>query len=105
MTEPLRRAWAARIHEAGGTVVRLPTFSHAKATIADGQVMVGSLNLDRASNRRNYETAIQTADPATLARLTSIFDAQRATGTVLDDDTARGWLLLARARDIIGMQY
>lgn len=105
LTDPLRRAWAARIHEAGGTVIRLPTFSHAKATIADGHALIGSLNLDRASNRRNYETAIQTSDPATLARLSGIFDAQRAIGSVLDDDSARDWLHLARVRDVIGMEY
>lgn len=105
LTEPLRRAWGARVHEAGGTVVQLPGFSHAKTTIADDQVLIGSLNLDALSNRRNYEAGIITDDPATHARLAGIFDALRAGAAALDDDTARGWLRLARVRDALGLQY
>lgn len=104
-TDPLRRAWAYRFAEAGGTVRELPSFSHAKAWIADDVAGVGSHNKDRSSIRLSYENLAATNDPAAVAQLDQAMHRQRSLGSLSGSDTVAGWRTLARMRDALHLQY
>ncbi|MCW2926098.1 MAG: phosphatidylserine/phosphatidylglycerophosphate/cardiolipin synthase [Thermoleophilia bacterium] len=104
-TDPLRRAWASRIAEAGGTVHVLPEFSHAKAWIKDDIANVGSFNLDRGSTIRNYENSIRTTDPHALLSLEQLFRGQHARAMQATTDTVAGWRSVERFQRLTGFQY
>jgi cardiolipin synthase len=104
LAEPFRRLWAARIQDAGGSVYLLPTFSHAKTIIADGESLIGSLNLDNGATRRNYESAMATRDSHVHAQLSAMFDRQRASATELPPAT-RFTRVFGRIRDVLRLKY
>ncbi len=104
-TDPLRRAWAFRFKEAGGTVHVRPEFSHAKAWLADDVAGVGSHNKDRASMRMSYENLVASNAPDAVALLEASFARARDASIAATDDTVRGWRTLARLRDALGLQY
>lgn len=104
-TDPLRRAWAYEIREAGGTVVLAPEFSHTKAWIADARATVGAFNLDGASTKRNWENAISTEDPVALAAVEAMFARQQTRGAVVDASVADEWRTLSRMRERLGLRY
>lgn len=104
-TDPLRRAWAYRFAEAGGTVHQQPVFSHAKGWLADNVAGVGSHNKDRSSIRLSYENLAATNDPVAVAQLESAMERQRQLGTLASDDVVAGWRTLARVRDALHLQY
>ncbi|MCW2962524.1 MAG: cls [Thermoleophilia bacterium] len=105
VTDPLRRAHASEIRDAGGTVVQLPIFSHAKAWIADNEAGIGSFNLDKFSTRQNYENAIATTDPSAVRQLEALFDLQASRGSLATDQSSEGWRTLAKVRNFLDLQY
>lgn len=104
-TDPLRRAWAYKIAEAGGQVIVVPEFSHAKVWLADDAVGVGAFNLDLMSTKRNYENAVRTTDPAAIAAVEAMFLRQERRGAVATEDVVAGWRTVARVRDRLGLKY
>ena len=104
-TDPLRRAWAYSFADAGGEVILLPEFSHAKAWIADDIAGVGSHNKDRSSIRRSYENLVATDDATAVAQLEATMESQRGVGQLAGDDAIAGWRNLARVRDALHLQY
>ena len=76
---------------------------HAKVTVADDTVFVGSFNLSR-SGERNAENVLEVRDPALAERMAAFVDAVRArypadvgAGAGDRDDLAG---LLGRSRDL-----
>lgn len=109
-TDPLRRAWAWEVATAGGTVVKLPRFSHAKAWLSQvgarpASAAVGSLNLDVMAMRRNYENAIRSTDPDLVAAVERLFVAQQQRGIVASDDLVAGWRGIATWRERLNLRY
>jgi phosphatidylserine/phosphatidylglycerophosphate/cardiolipin synthase-like enzyme len=104
-TDPLRRAWAHAIQQAGGSVVLLPEFSHAKGWIFDDMAAVGSFNLERGATSRNYENAVATWDPDAVGQLEELFHRQTGRGLVLGADAVAGWRGLDRLRSALHLQY
>lgn len=104
LAEPFRKLWASRIQEAGGTVYVLPGFSHAKTLMADGEALVGSLNLDNGAMRRNYEAALATRDPGVYAQLSAMFDLQRAKSHELPEQSTFT-KFFGKVRDAFGLKY
>lgn len=104
-TDPLRRAWAYDFADAGGTVHRNGSFSHAKVTLVDGVTLIGTGNKDRSSMRLSYENALATNDPVAVAQVEAAMQRQRTLGTRASEETIAGWRNLARLRDALHLQY
>lgn len=104
-TDPLRRAWAWEVANAGGSVVVVPEFSHAKVWLADDAASVGAFNLDLSSTKRNYENALRTNDPRAVAAVEQLFLRQQARGFGATQDVVDGWAGIARWRDHLGLRY
>lgn len=104
-TDPMRRAFAHHLADAGGTVVRVREFSHAKAWIHDDVATAGTFNLDLSSTVRNYENAISTTDPAALEGLERVFLSQQERGTVAAPEVVDSWRSLGRMRQRLGLRY
>ena len=109
-TDPLRRAWAWEVASAGGTVIVVPEFSHAKVWLSQvGQrpprASAGAFNLDIGSTRRNYENAIHTSDPQLVDPVEAMFAGQATRGVTATEDVVRGWESLATLRRRLNLQY
>lgn len=78
-----------------------PTFQHAKVTLLDdGQVQVGSANLDRWSWLRNHEVMIAAHDPALCTEVADWFEREllQSKEITLEDWGRRSWLHRAAER-------
>jgi cardiolipin synthase len=109
-TDPLRRAWAWEIANAGGTVTVVPDFSHAKVWLSQvGQrptrATAGAFNLDIGSTRRNYENAVRTTDPQLVEPVEAMFAGQEGRGLLATSDVIDGWKSTARWRRAFNLQY
>jgi phosphatidylserine/phosphatidylglycerophosphate/cardiolipin synthase-like enzyme len=109
-TDPLRRAWAWEIANAGGTVIVVPEFSHAKVWLSQvGQARprasVTAFNLDLGSTVRNYENGVRSTDPGMVLPVEAMFNQQRTRGAQATEDIVAGWEGVARARRRFGLKY
>lgn len=110
-TDPLRRAWAYEVANAGGTVILVPEFSHAKVWLAQRapdaptKASVGAFNLDLGSTKRNYENGLRTTDPGLVTSVEGMFLSQQGRGIVPGDDVVAGWEHLARWRERLNLRY
>ena len=87
--------WAARhrysqMFDAGLSLYEVPGVLHAKVTVADDTVILGSINYDAWSLYRNLELALMFEDAGVVEDVTSqIVDPVIATGTV--PEVIDGW--------------
>ncbi|MCW2949821.1 MAG: phospholipase [Thermoleophilia bacterium] len=104
-TDPLRRAFAYELQEAGGQVYKVPGFAHAKAWIADNDAGIGSHNLDRSSTRRSYENAITTNDPSVVGALEAAFAERTAMSIAQQPSAIAGGRILAQVQRRLRLEY
>jgi cardiolipin synthase len=104
-TDPLRRAWAHAVAVRGGTVIRVPTFSHAKAWIVDQRATVGTFNVDLSTTRRNYDNAVSTEDPDALRQLEALLQRQTSRGVQVGPDEIADGRRLDALRRALHLQY
>ena len=77
------RSWSGRWRRSAASARRRTTsgsvhdFMHAKVTVADDVVFLGSFNLSR-SGEMNAENVLEIADPALAERLAAWIDGLRA---------------------------
>jgi phosphatidylserine/phosphatidylglycerophosphate/cardiolipin synthase-like enzyme len=104
-TDPLRRAWAHAIAMRGGTIIRVPEFSHAKAWIIDQRANVGSHNLELGATRRNYENVVETEEPHAVDQVEALFQRQTLRGVQLEPGDIQDGRRLDAMRRTLHLQY